>query len=196
MSSRTQSFYNTFSSCYPLVDFFLRPQKRVLLAEIDRLPAGDLLEIGVGNGAHLPLYRKHRVTGIDTSSEMLRIAAQRKPDHVRLLQMNGESLRFGDGHFDYVVLAHVIAVVDDPERLLAEACRVLKPGGMVFMLNHFTPGNRLRYVDHAFGIISGIFRFRSVFYLHQLTMPGEWVLLKEVHFRPASYFKLLMYQKK
>ncbi len=195
MSTGTQSFYNTFSFFYPLVDFFLRPQKRVLFHQINMLPEGNLLEIGVGNGAHLPLYRKHQITGIDTSAGMLKIAGKRNHTGVRLLHMNGEALGFADGHFDYVVLSHVLAVADHPERLLEEAGRVLKPGGKILILNHFTPDHWLKHADHAFGIFAKIFHFRSVFYLHQLTALRRLRLLQEIGFGPASYFKLLIYQK-
>ena len=96
MSTAIESFYNKFSLFYPLVDVFLWPQKKVLLDEINHLPDGKLLEIGVGNGAHLRLYKKHNVIGIDTSAAMLAVAAKRNPDNAELLQMNGEALLFDD----------------------------------------------------------------------------------------------------
>jgi phosphatidylethanolamine/phosphatidyl-N-methylethanolamine N-methyltransferase len=194
---KTPTFYNRFVFFYPLVDFFLKPQKQALFNEINHLPEGNLLEIGVGNGAHLPLYRKHRITGIDTSSGMLKMASSRICNtDVQLLQMNGEALRFGDGQFDYVVLSHVLAVVDRPEQLLEEVCRVLKPNGCLFILNHFTPNNWLKHVDQAFGILSKSLHFQSVFYLRALTTLCRFTLVKEVRFGSASYFKLLIYQKK
>ncbi|GAA4447789.1 hypothetical protein GCM10023189_04640 [Nibrella saemangeumensis] len=191
----TDSFYNKFSCFYPLVDVFLKPQKQVLFNEVNTLPAGNLLEIGVGNGAHLPLYKKHYITGIDTSSEMLKIAGKQNHKHVRLLQMDGEALQFQDGQFDYVVLSHVIAVVDNPERLFEQVYRVLKPTGRVFILNHFTPNNWLKHLDRAFGLFSKIVHFKSVFYIHDIATIRSFELLKEVHFGPAAYFKLLIYQK-
>src|SRR5690349_9476198 len=114
MSRQTRSFYNRFAVFYPLVDLFLRPQKARLLQEINRVQEGSLLDVGVGNGAHLPQYKRHHITGIDTSVGMLRIASKRNCSRVLLLQMNGEALSFGDGQFDYVVLSHVMAVVDNP----------------------------------------------------------------------------------
>jgi phosphatidylethanolamine/phosphatidyl-N-methylethanolamine N-methyltransferase len=196
MSSETPSFYNRFAVYYPIVDLFLRPQKARLFQEINRLPDGDLLDIGVGNGAHFPLYERHHITGIDTSPGMLKIASKRAHSRIQLMLMNGEALAFGDSGFDYVVLSHVIAVVDDPERLVEEIFRVLKPNGRLYLLNHFTPDNWLKHVDRAFGIFSKSFHFQSVFHLHQITAIARFKLLEEVHFNPLSYFKLLVYEKK
>ena len=78
MSKHTDRFYNTFSVFYPLADIFLKPQKRRLLYEINTLTYGQLLEIGVGNGSHLPLYKTHHIIGIDTSINMLRLAKKKK----------------------------------------------------------------------------------------------------------------------
>src|SRR5688500_5992831 len=180
MSKAVESFYNKFSFFYPLVDVFLRPQKKVLLNEINSLPDGNLLEIGVGNGAHLQLYKKHKVVGIDTSAAMLAIAGKHNPNNAALLQMNGEALLFEDAQFDYVVLCHVIAVVDNPEQLLAEVFRVLKPNGRIFILNHFTPENWLKYIDHAFKFISRNFHFKSVFHLGEVKNISKFKLLKEI----------------
>jgi phosphatidylethanolamine/phosphatidyl-N-methylethanolamine N-methyltransferase len=77
MSKQTDSFYNKFSFFYPLVDIFLKPQKKVLFNEINSLPEGSLLEIGVGNGAHLQLYKRHKIIGIDISAAMLETARKK-----------------------------------------------------------------------------------------------------------------------
>ena len=191
----TESFYNLFAAFYPAVDVFLRRQKKTLFDAINSLPDGRLLEIGVGNRGHLPLYKKHTVFGIDTSSAMLARATKRNFNNAHLLQMNGEALLFEDAQFDYVVLCHVIAVVNNPERLLAEVFRALKPDGRLFILNHFTPDNRLKYLDYAFKPISKWFHFKSVFDINEITSIRKFELLKDVPFRPASYFKLLIYRK-
>ncbi|WP_316788747.1 class I SAM-dependent methyltransferase [Pedobacter frigoris] len=195
MSIQTDHFYNNFSFLYPMVDVFLKPQKRRLFEEINTLPYGQLLEIGVGNGKHLPLYSIHKITGIDTSSAMLEIATKQKYPNIELLQMNGEQLLFPDQSFDYVILSHVIAVVDDPERLLQEIHRVLKPYGKIFILNHFTPHNWLKYVDQSFQPLSRIFHFKSLFYIDSISSIKKFRLLKETSFGHFSYFKLLIYGK-
>lgn len=195
MSKQTHKFYNHFSLFYPLVDVFLKPQKRRLFQEINALPHGKLLEIGVGNGKHLHLYKTHQITGIDTSSAMLKIASKQQAD-VDLKEMNGEDLLFPDQHFDYIVLSHVIAVVDRPGSVLEEVYRVLKPEGKIFILNHFTPNNWLRHIDHSFRLFSKLFHFRSVFRVEHLHTLKKFRLLHEIGFGRLSYFKLLIYSKK
>ena len=195
MSKQTDKFYNRFSVFYPLVDLFLKPQKRKLFQEINKLPFGHVLEIGVGNGKHLHLYKTHKVTGIDTSLQMLEVARKQNNNNIELLQMNGESLSFPDQAFDYVILSHVIAVVDNPEKLLEETYRVLKPGGKIFILNHFTPNNWLRHIDNSFQIVSKILHFNSVFYINKLIAIKKFTLVKEISFGRLSYFKLLIYGK-
>src|SRR5205809_7113136 len=113
MGKQTDSFYNKFSFLYPLVDVFLKPQKKVLFKEINMVPEGSLLEIGVGNGAHFQFYKKHKIIGIDTSAAMLEIARKKSCGNIRVFKMDGEALLFDDEEFDYVVLSHVIAVIDN-----------------------------------------------------------------------------------
>ncbi|RYZ25342.1 MAG: class I SAM-dependent methyltransferase [Chitinophagaceae bacterium] len=174
---------------------FLRPQKRRLLHEINDLPFGQLLEIGIGNGRHLPLYQTHKVTGIDSSPVMVELAKKNKNQNMELFNMNGENLSFKDNSYDYVVLSHVIAVVDDPEKILKEIDRVLKPGGKLFILNHFTPENWLRHIDQSFQSFSKFLHFKSVFYLSSLGSLERFKLLNEINFGRFSYFKLLIYGK-
>lgn len=195
MSRQTDNFYNKFSFLYPLVDIFLKPQKRKLFQEINSLPFGQVLEIGLGNGNHLQLYKTHKIVGIDTSLKMLEMAGKKKTENIELLQMNGETLLFQDQTFDYVILSHVIAVVDNPERLLEETYRVLKPSGKVFILNHFTPTNWLRYIDKSFKMVSKLFHFKSVFYINSLNTIKKFTLVKEISFGQLAYFKLLIYGK-
>lgn len=159
------------------------------------MPAGTLLEIGIGNGKHLHHYKTHQITGIDTSSRMLKIAGKQKRKNMELLQMNGEALFFPDQSFDYIILSHVISVAGNPEKLLEETHRVLKRDGEIFILNHFTPNNWMRHVDRSFQPLSKLFHFRSFFRINSLSAISKFRLQKEVSFGRLSYFKLLIYGK-
>ena len=109
---------------------------------ISRL-GGEVLEVGVGTGLALPHYRKGvTVTGIDFSAEMLEKAREKVArlglaQVKSLLRMDARHLDFPDNHFDCVAAMHLVSVVPEPERVVAEMARVCKPGGHVVIVNHF-----------------------------------------------------------
>lgn len=195
MNRQSSSFYNKFSFIYPVIDIFLKPQKRILFNEVNSVAEGDLLEIGAGNGAHFKYYRKHRIIAIDTSEAMVKFAQKKIFENIEVLKMSGEALSFENEKFDYVILSHVIAVVSNPEQLLSEVFRVLKPGGQLFILNHFTPDNWLKHIDSMFAKTSKVFHFRSVFHIEDLYTIQKFKLSREIHFGLVKYFKLLIYNK-
>lgn len=193
---KTDKFYNWFSWFYPLLDVFLMRQKKRLMEEVNFLPKAKLLEIGVGTGKHLKLYQNHEVTCIDISPGMLEKARQQNLPNIELIEMNGEDLKFHDQEFDVVVMSHIIAVVNDPAKVLSEVQRVLKPGGKLFILNHFTPPNALKYLDITFAFFCRWFHFKSVFYKDELPTGTDFSLEREVNFSRFGYFKLLIFSKK
>ena len=104
---------------------------------------GHVLEVGVGTGLSLPHYGPEvRITGVDFSAEML-AKAQRKVDalvlqkRVHLQRMDARELAFENASFDTMAAMHVLSVVPEPEKVMAEIARVLKPGGKVVITNHF-----------------------------------------------------------
>ena len=195
MNARSEKFYNHLTLLYPIIDLFLKPQKRKFFSTINSYPNGRLLEIGIGNGAHFKYYKTHDVIGIDTSGSMVAQARKCLKENIQVLQMNGENLLFQNEIFDYVVLSHVLAVVEDPEILLKEIFRVLKPNGKIFILNHCTPKNWLAYIDIFFSRISRIFHFKSVFRVSDLYEIEKFKILEDFNAGPFSYFKILIYEK-
>ena len=102
-----------------------------------------VLEVGVGTGLALRAYNPDmQVTGIDFSEDMLAKARAKVKNegltHVKeLRQMDARSLDFPDNSFDAVAAMHLVSVVPDPEQVVAEMARVVKPGGKVVITNHF-----------------------------------------------------------
>ncbi len=103
---------------------------------------GRILEIGVGTGLSFDDYDDTtEITGIDISEPMiararLRAASGRYPQVKGLTVMDAHDLRFADASFDCVVGQFVITLVADPERVLSECARVVKPGGQIILVNH------------------------------------------------------------
>jgi phosphatidylethanolamine/phosphatidyl-N-methylethanolamine N-methyltransferase len=193
--NKTATFYNRFSLLYPVVDSFLARYRKKLISKVNEQPTGRLLEIGVGTGAHLQLYKEHIITGIDISPGMLKKAKQPGDGRLQLLEMNGENLEFAEGSFDYVVVSYVLAVSGNPDKMLSEAYRVMKTGGKLYVLNHFTPGNVVQYVDKCFVPFARLLHFRPVFRQEDIEGFKMFQLTEEIPIGIASYFKLLIYTK-
>jgi phosphatidylethanolamine/phosphatidyl-N-methylethanolamine N-methyltransferase len=114
--------------------------RRLAVEAVNASPAKSVLEVGVGTGLSLPLYRRDlAVTGIDLSPEMLARARERARDlpQVRdLLVMDAQRLTFPDRAFEAVVAMYVAAVVPDMAQLFRELRRVCVAGGDIVVVNH------------------------------------------------------------
>jgi phosphatidylethanolamine/phosphatidyl-N-methylethanolamine N-methyltransferase len=106
-------------------------------------PDGAMLVVGVGTGLELELLPAElRVTGIDISAAMLKIARERVARkglrQVRsLMVMDAGAIDFPDAQFDVALAPYVMSVVPDPARVLSEVWRVVRPGGRQVVMNHF-----------------------------------------------------------
>ena len=106
----------------------------------DREAPFELLDLGAGTGAlalaALERWPLARVTGIDLSSRMLDVAAERArdrwhdlPDRLRLAVASADRLPLADHCLDLVVSSFVIQLVPKRATVLREIRRVLRPGG-------------------------------------------------------------------
>ena len=88
----------------------------------------SLLDIACGGGLLAPHIRDagYRHVGVDLSPTAIGIAKEHGVDAVR---GDALALPFADGRFDVVVAGEVLEHVTDLEMAVAEACRVLRPGG-------------------------------------------------------------------
>jgi ubiquinone/menaquinone biosynthesis C-methylase UbiE len=106
---------------------------------------GDVLEIGVGSGANLGYYRRAaHVWAIEPDAARAAeaaAAAARAAVPVEVRVAPAEDLPFDDDSFDHVVSSLVFCSVSDPPQALGEIERVLRPGGMLHMLEHVRPGS-------------------------------------------------------
>ena len=138
----TRRAYDRASRWYDLQEWLpeklaMRLWRRNLWA---RVPAGSVLEVGVGTGRNLPYYGgNHAVTAIDISPKMLAKAAAKARQlqaSVDLRVMDAQQMDFPDESFDSAVATFVFCSVPDPVLGLTEVRRVIKPGGQVFLLEH------------------------------------------------------------
>lgn len=140
--------YRRYAKVYdPVFGGVFYPGRKRTLERVNRTGGKRILELGVGTGLALPSYRRdQRVVGIDASADMLHLARQRMDrrdlPHVEgLVEMDARRLAFADDSFDAVVAMYVMSVVPEPRRVLAEISRVSRPGGEIYICNHFAAEN-------------------------------------------------------
>ncbi len=153
-------FHGTFSGCAPpsSADDHLDIAKAMAHVEALRnlvaLEGKKLLEIGSGFGTHLAVLIKDFGVdgyGVEADGEGFRrsFAASRELfaanglDPQRIYAARGEELPFPDATFDVLCSSYVLEHVQDPRKVLTEAVRVLKPGGLL----HFEMPNHLSYFE-------------------------------------------------
>ena len=104
-------------------------------------PLGALLDVGTGTGRMIELFAPvaDRITAIDNSPEMLRLARARvqhlPAGKVDLLQGDFAALPCAEAAFDTVLFHQVLHYAQKPEAVLAEAARVTRPGGRVAIVD-------------------------------------------------------------
>jgi SAM-dependent methyltransferase len=109
-----------------------------VLGDVDGL---DVLDLGCGTGYFSAWLTRRgaRLTAVDLSPEQLATALRCQQEFgVRfdLVEANAESLPLPDGSFDLVLSEHGVGVWCQPDAWVAEAARVLRPGGrLVFLVN-------------------------------------------------------------
>jgi ubiquinone/menaquinone biosynthesis C-methylase UbiE len=124
-------------------------EKAGLRALRERLLAGaggDVLEIGGGTGANLPLYGPavESLTITEPQPPMMQRLERTVREHrpsARVLRAPGEDLPFDDHSFDVAVSTLVLCGVDDQPRALRELRRVLRPGGRLLFIEHLRSGD-------------------------------------------------------
>lgn len=191
-----QDVIKTYRFYAPLYDLLfgavLGPGRRRMTDAVAAQAPGRVLEIGVGTGLTLERYHPDsHVTGIDLSPEMLgharRRAAAMPARGIELMEMDAERLAFADASFDCVTIPYVLSVTPDPDRLVAEARRVCRPGGLIYIVNHFSGSRFWWLLERLVRSVADRIGFRSDFdYTHHI-LRHDWTVLSS---RPVNLFGL------
>ncbi len=116
---------------------------------------GDVLEIGVGTGANLAHYRRaaslhaiepHPARAAEARAAVQALAMEHSgslPFPITIDVAPAEALPYTDARFDVVVSSLVFCSVADPTLALREIRRVLRPSGLLHMIEHVRPTNSL-----------------------------------------------------
>ncbi len=118
-------------------------------------PADDLLDIGTGIGSILELAgpRVKSAVGIDASREMLAVARlsldRAGLRNCQVRQADMYALPFPAARFDLVTMHMVLHYAEDPGRAIAEAARVLRPGGRLVVVDFKSHDKASLQTEHA-----------------------------------------------
>jgi demethylmenaquinone methyltransferase/2-methoxy-6-polyprenyl-1,4-benzoquinol methylase len=113
---------------------------------VSKLPSGRILDLGAGTGAVNPILEQREIVALDPAPEMLALN-----DAVGRVVAVGESLPFGDETFDAVFSAYVFRNLDSVDATMAEVARVLRPGGMVGIVDLGRPTGSFTKKIHRAG---------------------------------------------
>jgi ubiquinone/menaquinone biosynthesis C-methylase UbiE len=128
------AYYDRLAPVYGEGEYF-RVRRAAVLDAIGAELAGAraVLDLGCGNGAYADELAARAagawVVGADLSPEMIRQARRRLGARTALLRADATALPFCHGSFDLVFMSHVLLLVPDIERCLAEVSWCLAPGG-------------------------------------------------------------------
>ncbi len=164
---------------------------------------GSVLEVGVGTGLALREYAPHlEVTGIDFSEEMLAKAKAKvtneKLSHIKeLRQMDARNLDFPDNSFDTVAAMHIVSVVPEPERVVAEMARVCKPGGRIVITNHFARDKGfLAFWERVTAPFANLIGWHSDFQMARVLGEDCLELTEQKAFPPIRMMTFLVLEKR
>jgi ArsR family transcriptional regulator len=123
------------------LDLPARAIEEALLARLPHGRLGRVLDIGCGTGRMMALLSPtaDTVLGIDLSRQMLALARTRIAEqglaNCTVRQADMAAIPLPDASFDIVVLCMVLHYADEPAAVLAEAARLVAPGGAVAVID-------------------------------------------------------------
>lgn len=158
--SETLSKIDRHTAARDFLDLSKAFKRAAIIERYAPLRSAKLLEIGSGFGTNLAVWIKHfnaDAYGVEPGSEGFdrgysasrKILAANRMDPDRVIDAAGESLPFPDESFDIVYSANALEHTGNPERVLMEALRVLRPHGLL----HMEMPNYLSYYEGHYLVV-------------------------------------------
>jgi demethylmenaquinone methyltransferase/2-methoxy-6-polyprenyl-1,4-benzoquinol methylase len=148
-----ESMFDSIAWRYDFLNHFLsfgtdyRWRKRAIRIISRHWPHEKILDVATGTGdlaiAAL-MINPLKITGIDISEKMLEVGRAKilkrgLTDKIELIKGDSEQIDFEDNSFDVAMVAFGVRNFSDPLKGLSEMCRVLRPGGLLMVLEFSKP---------------------------------------------------------
>lgn len=186
----------------PLYDIFLRrataPSRRRSLSRLPQQGKSQVLISGSGTGLDFPfLHPGHQYTSLDLTAAMQELSYSRAKNlNMEWVRGDSMSLPFANESFDYVVLHLIVAVVPDTARCLAEASRVLKPGGRILVFDKFLKRGQRAWLRRSLSFLTAKIATRmNVVFEDVLESTPELIVVSDENALASGWFRLIELRK-
>lgn len=203
------SLKHSYSLLAPIYDWIVEsasmPARRKSLAKLGDVTNQEILLTGVGTGLDIPLLNPGaKYIGTDITPNMLKKAqlranqaAQSSGLHIDLKLGDAMQTDFADNQFDHVILHLILAVVPHPEKVLAEAVRLVKPGGKILIYDKFLRPKQKAPLRRLLSPITGqLFSRVDVEFETLLAAFPNVTLLEDQPSLIGGWFRHILLQKK
>jgi ubiquinone/menaquinone biosynthesis C-methylase UbiE len=192
--------YSLFAPVYDsIIEAPMREARRTSFSALPTDTPKEVLISGVGTGLDLPhLPEMHSYTALDFNPAMLSHAIPRgRRLNARFVLGDSMNLPFEDARFDHVVLHLIVAVVPEPQRCLAEAARVLRPGGTILLFDKFLQPKQRAPMRRLFNILTRRFATRmDVVFEEVLEGAPSLELVSDDPMLGGGWFRRIVLRKK
>ena len=150
-----QKIFDEISPNYDFLNHFLSLGidiywRKKFIQQLKIVNGRKLLDVACGTGdVCFEILKKHSVSliGLDISKNMINLAndkAKKKDlDDIKFIHGDGENLPFDSNSIDYLTIAFGLRNMSNYEKVLSEFYRVLKPGGLLGILEFSKPKSKL-----------------------------------------------------
>ena len=196
-----EALNDRFALEHPIDDYYERSPLPIRFIERRRLAiirvmvgpcrGRDVLEVGAGGGHVLRMFPGARLTAVDPSEVMLASARRNLEGYdVRLHKGSIESLALPAESFDRIICTEVLEHTEDPEAILAEIARLLRPDGVAVITVPNDPlilavKRLIRRTPIGLVLRNRIEWGGDAFHLHRWT-PDEFAAILDRHLRVAE----------
>jgi ubiquinone/menaquinone biosynthesis C-methylase UbiE len=171
-------------------------QEKLILDLVSPVAGESLLQVGCGQGNYLGLFRREKclLTGLDSSADVLEQARIKFGASCELVQGNAASLPFSDNEFDIVMIMNGPRILDDPQKVLAEAVRVSRNRVFVCFYNRHSFACARQSIWKLLDIRSApairLFSIREMKSIIHQVMANPYLTWGSVIYFPGPVYKL------